>query len=1441
MIDQRPAATVQRKIGAIADSSPRGQSQSALAHLIDVSPRTRQHKAMTAVIDRGSSPEPPLAESSGDTVAASASDAGSPAAENGNGLPRQLKAGIEALSGVSMDGVEVHRNSSQPGQYDAHAYAQGHRIFLGAGQEHHLPHEAWHVVQQKQGRVVPTMQSGDTAINDDPALEQEADAMGDQAVQLAAKSRPSAEANPPRLLTATANAPIQRVLRITRSTVPQFTVLKYRHFQSLRKRYMKEGGPQLEIPTWLRLKAMAASKQVFEYNEWGDAIEAATGMSDQGMEAEAARHRRHDEYQAKASRGIGFINQFGTAKGNSGAAEAWYSPQALTALLAKDPMCQTYGDRLGDIIAMLPPGTSYNRTTLGSALYDINESMQGKVGHTKRTMVGTSWYTDPELITALQNDRNVKYRDGLLKYRGDRVKFGSMTELYATMLSNEAQAKRAALLKQREEEAKARRLEEAEQIRRRNARPTSMEAHIEKSEEIEQEIGKKAAKHETSLSAAQAMANQVTRFIDMYHEETSPETNLYARIGTDNRETSGAVGVVPETVREAVANGTLQEKLTHILNFRHIFEELLLGKNKEAALKVAKACNFNPKLLELVEKGEANKDFEGLQKLKEVSLTKERKPVTRNTQTIGELGIDFSPREQALWDDENVPEFGIGHTTVTPQRTELSWVDNTLRAGFPVKSGPSTHTYELFETFELLGIQNVPLESVKHAAIGYLLPIGAHSLQEIQHTAELFGADKQKSSALYGRTRRALQLGNALAGKTGGQVYAALRSATTGTPEQKLAEAHHTVLSNGYVFIGYHGTDSKAFDSILNTGFDENFEKRDKTDPWRGIYFAPTIGVAQGYLKKDTDRLLRVYAPAAVVATCVQARLPLDDILSHGELANRLKMKEFIPNKNDHIIVGRENSHADNETQANSLEAVLSWSAALQCIVLPSLHSNTGRSEHEDQMADDVRLSSVLAFETLHSSGGHQIDGAPGKERVDPAKWKPSEDNEAGTQWEAGKDDYLAKAPPGAPDRREIEVLRRLGLAVQFGMTWADVNAKSMPGQMNAWTISEMMSVVKDLPEDSPAWRDFVTKVVSARDHSEVLPGVYLSGWQSAVDKDWQKKHVKAALNCCQFKFDYAEGVTPAEVNVTGYSNGLFEWTSNWIADEHRKGLLVHCVEGKNRSATVLSAYIMKALRFDAMRAARFVMSRRPWAEPDIGALLNWEAYLLKLGHLTVASTLYPQSSDVQTTNSSTVKGTGKSSEKSEKTSGTTGVEPEWPGMQEAILASLSTEVSPLSPVGPGNTVGLNQYMALHDASGRGNNCLIYSIAGAMGQNPSHEEVARIGTLIRGERQVGGGYRGVGVEGNGFLNAQAVPRILTELNGTGRRVVLIDTTGRVESELVAGTPTYSAEIVNAGGGNTLYIINQRLIHFGWGVPNHAVADRVFRNEAGDGNRWIQFQ
>jgi hypothetical protein len=106
-------------------------------------------------------------------------------AKKSTGLPDNLKTAIETLSGISMDDVNVNYNSAQPAQDVALAYTEGANIHMGPGQEQHLAHEAWHVVQQKQGRVTPSSQMKGFTSNTDSKLEKEADLMGLKAETLA--------------------------------------------------------------------------------------------------------------------------------------------------------------------------------------------------------------------------------------------------------------------------------------------------------------------------------------------------------------------------------------------------------------------------------------------------------------------------------------------------------------------------------------------------------------------------------------------------------------------------------------------------------------------------------------------------------------------------------------------------------------------------------------------------------------------------------------------------------------------------------------------------------------------------------------------------------------------------------------------------------------------------------------------------------------------------------------------------------------------------------------------------------------------------------------------------------------------------------------------------------------------------------------------------------
>ncbi len=99
-------------------------------------------------------------------------------------LPYCLRIGMERVSGLPLGTVRVFYNASEPASVQAHAFAQGENIYLAPNQEHHLPHELGHIVQQMRGMVRPTKTVNGVAINDDPYLENHATELGERALAL---------------------------------------------------------------------------------------------------------------------------------------------------------------------------------------------------------------------------------------------------------------------------------------------------------------------------------------------------------------------------------------------------------------------------------------------------------------------------------------------------------------------------------------------------------------------------------------------------------------------------------------------------------------------------------------------------------------------------------------------------------------------------------------------------------------------------------------------------------------------------------------------------------------------------------------------------------------------------------------------------------------------------------------------------------------------------------------------------------------------------------------------------------------------------------------------------------------------------------------------------------------------------------------------------------
>ncbi len=113
------------------------------------------------------------------------------AAPSSGGLPPTVARDMGQAFGADFSGVAVHAASPAADELGALAFARGDELHFGAGQyqpettagRELIGHELAHVVQQREGRVAATTQAKGAALNDDPALEAEADDLGRRAAR----------------------------------------------------------------------------------------------------------------------------------------------------------------------------------------------------------------------------------------------------------------------------------------------------------------------------------------------------------------------------------------------------------------------------------------------------------------------------------------------------------------------------------------------------------------------------------------------------------------------------------------------------------------------------------------------------------------------------------------------------------------------------------------------------------------------------------------------------------------------------------------------------------------------------------------------------------------------------------------------------------------------------------------------------------------------------------------------------------------------------------------------------------------------------------------------------------------------------------------------------------------------------------------------------------
>ncbi len=245
-----PQGMLSEKIASAAPQTP----QARLIRLLSGKPDTGQ--AVQRQEESSTREEEPLQKQS------QSSSGSSNPASGASGSPEKMsgsyRSKMETAFGADFSGITIHRNAPSAKSMNALAYTQGEHIHFAPGQydpgskegQTLLGHELTHVVQQRQGRVQATTQAKGMPINDNPALEKEADDMGEKVAQgkfdSTAALRPGAKAG------TTTSMPLQRSVTDTPTDYKDAAALKgmtlFEFDDYAKKQADWHAGPKLTAP-----------------------------------------------------------------------------------------------------------------------------------------------------------------------------------------------------------------------------------------------------------------------------------------------------------------------------------------------------------------------------------------------------------------------------------------------------------------------------------------------------------------------------------------------------------------------------------------------------------------------------------------------------------------------------------------------------------------------------------------------------------------------------------------------------------------------------------------------------------------------------------------------------------------------------------------------------------------------------------------------------------------------------------------------------------------------------------------------------------------------------------------------------------------------------------------------------------------------------------------
>ncbi|KZT67139.1 phosphatases II [Daedalea quercina L-15889] len=135
--------------------------------------------------------------------------------------------------------------------------------------------------------------------------------------------------------------------------------------------------------------------------------------------------------------------------------------------------------------------------------------------------------------------------------------------------------------------------------------------------------------------------------------------------------------------------------------------------------------------------------------------------------------------------------------------------------------------------------------------------------------------------------------------------------------------------------------------------------------------------------------------------------------------------------------------------------------------------------------------------------------------------------------------------------------------------------------------------------------------------YSEIIPGLFVADMytatSAAVIRDLGITHVVSVLkhDCPRYSQDLKHICIPIDDSRSAGLLGHLDAITEWIQHALERGgqVMVHCVWGMSRSASVAIAFLMATRRMSLDDAFRHVVSRRKFVRPNSGFMYQLKVY----------------------------------------------------------------------------------------------------------------------------------------------------------------------------------------------------------------------------------------